>query len=47
MCMVPTNPGKSWNFKKALESSGKSWSVLNFGKVLDFFCGQTVQKRDF
>ena len=29
------HPGKSWNFAEILE---KSWN---------FFCGQTVQKRDF
>ena len=36
--MAPTSPGKSWNFA---EISGRP------GKVLEFFYGQTVQKRDF
>ena len=32
------SPGKSWNFTEI-------WKIS--GKVLEFFSGQTVQKRDF
>ena len=46
--MVPTSPGKSWNFKRVLKNPGismKFWKSC--GKDLKFFCGQTVQIGDF
>ena len=51
----PTNLGKSWKFLEFKKSPEKFWKVLEFflkfwkspGKVLEVFCGQTVQKKDF
>ena len=42
--MGPASPGKSWNLKRVMQSPG---ILLKFWKSPGFFCGQTVQIRDF
>ena len=46
--LEPPHELQSWELKIVLESPGillKFWKSP--GNVLEFFCGQTVQKRDF
>ena len=46
--LEPPHELQSWELKIVLESPGillKFWKSP--GNILEFFCGQTVQKRDF